>query len=215
MAQIFKKSANLWPLYLLVAVVVLGAGVTGFFTYFASPKYIDVGYRPKQPVDYSHKLHAGDLGIDCRYCHTSVEVSAKALVPPTETCMNCHTLIGNDNQKLQPVRASWSDDTSIEWVRVHDLPDYAFFNHSAHVNVGIGCESCHGNVAAMEKIEQKETLSMGWCLTCHRAPQDHIRPLQDITKMNYQPLPGHSEWAAKVIDEKNITPPTDCSGCHR
>lgn len=215
MAQIFKKSANLWPVFFLGVIALSGAAVTGFFIYFASPEYTDVGYRPKQPVDYSHKLHAGDLGIDCRYCHTSVEVSAKALVPPTETCMNCHTLVGLDNKKLEPVRASWTNNTSIEWVRVHDLPDYAFFNHSAHVNVGIGCESCHGNVAAMEKVEQKKALSMSWCLSCHRAPEEHIRPLEDITKMNYEAIPGQIEFARQVIEEKNITPPTDCSGCHR
>jgi len=215
LAQIFKKSANLWPLFIVIAVAIAGAGATGFIWYYASPEYTDVGYRPKQPVDYSHKLHAGDLGIDCRYCHTSVEVSAKALVPPTETCMNCHTLIGTDKQTLEPVRASWNENKSIEWVRVHDLADYAFFNHSAHINVGVGCESCHGNVAAMEKVEQKKPLSMGWCLDCHRSPQQHIRPLDEVTKMNWQPSETHSEMVQKIIDEKNITPPTDCSGCHR
>jgi len=215
LAQIFKKSANVWPLFLVIAVMVLGAGATGFIWYYGSPKYIDVGYRPTQPVAYSHKLHAGDLGIDCRYCHTSVEVSAKALVPPTETCMNCHTLIGTDKATLEPVRASWNENKSLEWVRVHDLPDYAYFNHSAHINVGIGCESCHGNVASMEKIEQMKPLSMGWCLECHRAPEKYIRPLDQVTKMNWIPSEDHAEFAKKVIKEKNITPPTDCSGCHR
>ena len=215
MAQIFKKSANLWPLFFLTAVILLGAGVTGFFSYYGSPEYTDVGYRPNQPVDYSHKLHAGDLGIDCRYCHTGVEVSAKANVPATEVCMNCHTLVGTDNIKLEPVRASWVNNESLQWVRVHDLADYAFFNHSAHVNVGIGCESCHGNIALMEKVTQVEPLSMGWCLSCHRAPEDHIRPKEDVTKMNWMPSEGHAEFAAKVIQEKNIKPPLDCSGCHR
>jgi len=215
LAQIFKKSANLWPLFLVIAVAVLGAGGVGFIWYYGSPEYTDVGYRPKQPVDYSHKLHAGDLGIDCRYCHTSVEVSAKALVPPTETCMNCHTLLGTDKATLEPVRASWTENKSLEWVRVHDLPDYAYFNHSAHINVGIGCESCHGNIATMAKVEQKKPLSMGWCLGCHRAPEKYIRPLDQVTKMNWQPPDNQIEIAKKIIEEKNITPPTDCSGCHR
>ena len=215
MAQIFKKSANLWPLYAAVAVVVLGAGVVGFFWYFGSPEYTDVGYRPVQPVAYSHKLHAGDLGIDCRYCHTAVEISAKANVPPTETCMNCHTLIGTDRPTLEPVRESWATGKSIEWVRVHDLPDYAFFNHSAHITAGIGCESCHGNIASMEVVEQKKPLSMGWCLTCHRNPAPFIRPASEITKMNWTPPADQAEFAQKIIREKNINPPTDCSGCHR
>lgn len=215
MAQIFKKSANLWPLYAVIAVTLLGIGVVGFFWYFGSPQYLDVGYRPQQPVDYSHKLHAGDLGIDCRYCHTTVEVSAKANVPPTETCMNCHTLIGTDRPTLELVRESWATGNSIEWVRIHDLPDYSFFNHSAHITAGIGCESCHGNVAAMVKVEQKEPLSMGWCLTCHRAPEQYIRRRDQITTMNWTPPADQAEFAKKVIIEKNINPPTDCSGCHR
>ena len=215
MAQIFKKSANLWPLFLVIAVAILGAGSVGFIWYYGSPEYTDVGYRPKQPVAYSHKLHAGDLGIDCRYCHTSVEVSAKALVPPTETCMNCHTLLGTDKQTLEPVRTSWTENKSLEWVRVHDLADYAYFNHSAHINVGVGCESCHGNIATMEKVEQMKPLSMGWCLECHRAPEKYIRPLDQVTKMNWQAPENQIEIAKKIIEEKNITPPTDCSGCHR
>jgi hypothetical protein len=215
LAQIFKKSANLWPFYFVAIVLIAGAGVTGFFWYFGSPEYTDVGYRPTQPVEYSHKLHAGDLGIDCRYCHTGVEVAANANVPATETCMNCHSLVGLDNAKVEPVRQSWTTNKSIEWVRVHDLPDYAFFNHSAHINVGVGCESCHGNVAAMDKVTQVKSLSMGWCLSCHRDPEQHIRPLNEITKMEWKPFEDHSDFAKKVIKDKNITPPTDCSGCHR
>jgi len=215
LAQIFSKKANLWPLYLLVIVVALLVGTTGFFWYFGSPKYTDVGYRPTQPVDYSHKLHAGDLGIDCRYCHTSVEVSAKALVPPTETCMNCHSLVGLDNPKLEPVRASWESGKSIEWTRVHDLPDYVFFNHSAHLTAGVGCESCHGNVAKEVKVMQEKDLSMGACLTCHRAPEMHLRRSDQVTLMGWTPPEDQFEIAAKIIADKKINPPTDCSGCHR
>jgi len=215
LAQIFNKGANRWPIYVGIVVVAALVGVVGFFWYFGSPQYTDVGYRPSQPVDYSHKLHAGDLGMDCRYCHTSVDKSAKAGVPPTETCMNCHTLIGTDNPKLLPVRESWANGTPIEWVRVHDLPDYSYFNHSAHVNVGVGCESCHGNVAAMEVVELKEPLSMGWCLDCHRNPAPHLRPKDQITKMNWTPPANHQEFAMQLIHEKQISPPVDCSGCHR
>lgn len=215
MAQIFKKSANLWPLYVALGLPIVGAILVGLIWYYGSPEYTDVGYRPTQPVDYSHKLHAGELGIDCRYCHTGVEVSAKANVPPTETCMNCHSLVATDNPKLDPVRESWVTGESIEWVRVHDLPDYAFFDHSAHVNVGVGCESCHGNVAAMDKVEQKASLSMAWCLSCHRAPEEHIRPLDKVTEMNWTPPADHKQFALQTIKEKKITPPIDCSGCHR
>ncbi len=215
MAQIFSKKANLWPIYLLVIVVALLVGTTGFFWYFGSPKYTDVGYRPTQPVDYSHKLHAGDLGIDCRYCHTTVEVSAKALVPPTETCMNCHSLVGLDNPKLEPVRASWESGKSIEWTRVHDLPDYVFFNHSVHITAGVGCESCHGSVDKAVKVMQEEDLSMGWCLTCHREPEMHLRPSSQVTQMGWTAPEDQFEIAAKIIADKKINPPTDCSGCHR
>ncbi len=192
-----------------------GVGVVGFFWYYGSPEYTDVGYMPKQPVKYSHKLHAGELEIDCRYCHTGVEVAANANVPPTETCMNCHSLIGTDSLSLDPVRESWATGKSIEWVRVNDLPDYAFFNHSSHVNVGIGCESCHGNIASMEVVEQKKSLSMSWCLECHRYPQKYIRPVDQVTKMDWKPMENQAEFAQQFIKEKNIKPPTDCSGCHR
>lgn len=215
MAQIFSKSADKWPLYVLAVVTAIALFVVFFFWYYGSPKYTDVGYRPKQPVDYSHKLHAGDLGMDCRYCHTAVEVSAKASVPPTQTCMNCHDVVGKDSKKLLPVRESWASGKPIEWVRVHDLPDYVFFDHSVHVRAGVGCESCHGNVANMEIVEQKETLSMGWCLDCHRAPEKFLRPADEITKMNWKMPSDQLEFAAKLIEEKKIAPPIECSGCHR
>lgn len=141
MAQIFPEWSNKVPPFLLVGVIVMMVGGVGFFWYFGSPKYTDVGYQPEQPIPYSHKLHAGDLGLDCRYCHIGVEVSASAIIPPTQTCMNCHTLIKTDSEKMKLVQESWTTGKPIEWVRVHDLPDYAYFNHSAHINVGVGCES--------------------------------------------------------------------------
>lgn len=215
MAQIFSKSSNKLPLIVLVLVLIGGAAVVGFFWYFGSPEYTDVGYSPQQPVDYSHLLHAGELGMDCRYCHTGVETSPVAGVPPTQTCMNCHTLVKTDSKLLEPVRTSWETGKPIEWIRVHKVPDYAFFDHSAHITAGVGCESCHGNVREMEVVQQKETLSMGWCLDCHRAPEQHLRPAAKITTMNYIIPPDQLEFAANLIKEKEIVPPTNCSGCHR
>jgi len=215
LAQIFPKWTNKIPIQLAVGVVIAVIGIIFFFWYFGSPKYTDVGYRPEQPVDYSHKLHAGDLGIDCRYCHTNVEKSGVANVPPTQTCMNCHSVIKKESKKLAPIRKSWKNGTPVQWNRVHLLPNYAYFNHSAHVTAGVGCESCHGNVAEMEVVEQKEPLSMGWCLDCHRDPAPEIRPLDEVTAMGYKPPTNQVEYAQRVIKERNINPPTDCSGCHR
>ena len=215
MAQIFPEWSNKIPPYIVLAVVLFISSVVFFFWYFGSPKYTDVGYQPVQPVPYSHKLHAGDLGLDCRYCHIGVEVSAFATIPPTQVCMNCHTLIKTDSEKLKPVRDSWTNGTPIQWVRIHDLPDYAYFNHSAHINAGVGCASCHGNVAEMEVVIQKEPLSMGWCLDCHRAPEMHLRPRDQETNMKWVPAEDQITFAKKLIQEKNINPPVDCSGCHR
>lgn len=154
---------------LLPVLVVGGLGyVTAMFWYGASPLTIDVGYEPDQPVPFSHALHNGKMGIDCRYCHNHVEEAAHSNVPTTEVCMNCHSRVKLKSPKLQPVRDSWATGEPIQWVRVHQLPDFAYFNHSAHVNRNVGCQSCHGQVNEMEKIRQVSKLSMGWCLDCHR-----------------------------------------------
>lgn len=196
------------------ALLVLTA-IVSFVWYYGSPKYTDVGYRPLQPVPYSHKLHAGDLGLDCRYCHSSVERSAVANVPPTKTCMNCHTLILPQSEKLKLVRESWNTKTPIEWVRVHKLPDYAYFNHGAHLAAGVGCASCHGNVAEMVEVTQVQPLSMSWCLDCHRSPEQHLRPQSELTNMKWVPSENQATFAKQAIEEKKIKPPVDCSGCHR
>jgi len=196
--------------------VVIVCLVVGFFWYYGSPWYTDVGYRPDQPVPYSHKLHAGDLGIDCRYCHVSVERSAVSNVPPTQTCMNCHTLVLPQSEKLLPVRESFASGLPLKWVRVHQLPGYAYFDHSIHLSRGVGCISCHGNVAEMETVTLEKPLSMSWCLDCHRNPGPNLRPLDQITNMKWQPPADQAEFAARMIKELNINPPvTDCSGCHR
>jgi len=215
LAQIFPKWTNHVPTIAAVVGLVTLLGVVGFVWYYFSPEYTDVGYRPIQPVAYSHKVHAGNLGMDCRYCHTGVETQAHANIPPTRTCMNCHTLVKPDSDSLALVRESFASGMPIEWVRVHNLPDYAYFNHSAHVNAGVGCISCHGNVAEMEIVSLHEPLSMGWCLDCHRNPDQHLRPVDQVTNMYYTPPENQAELAARLKAEKDIAPPTECSACHR
>ncbi|KAK3582432.1 hypothetical protein CHS0354_023978 [Potamilus streckersoni] len=190
-------------------------GIVFGFWYYGSPMNTDVGYRPKQPVPYSHKLHAGTLGLDCRYCHTSVEVSANASIPSVETCMGCHTNILKESPKLLPVRESWATGMPVEWVRIHKLGDYAYFNHSVHVNSGVGCGSCHGNVAKMEVVSQVEPLSMGWCLDCHRNPDMHLRPASEITNMDWVAPPNQIQLASMIKKERSLNPPTTCASCHR
>jgi len=217
LAQIFPAWTNKLPTIILIAVIALGAAATGLVWYYFSPSYTDVGYRPVQPVQYSHKWHAGDLalGLDCRYCHTSVEVSSVAIVPPTNTCMNCHKDVLPKSEKLQPVRTSFETGMPVEWTRVHILPDYAYFNHSAHLRAGVGCASCHGSINDMVVVMQAEPLSMGWCLECHRNPDMHLRPASEITNMDWIPAADQAEFAARRIKELNISSPEDCSGCHR
>ena len=215
MAQIFPEWTNKLPVAILVAILLGGTAVVAGIWYFGSPSHTDVGYRPDQPVAYSHKLHAGDLGIDCRYCHVSVESSPVASLPTTQTCMNCHTLIGADNDKLNAVRESWVNGDPIEWVRVHKLPDFAYFDHSLHLRAGVGCESCHGRVDQMDKVTQREPLSMGWCLDCHRNPTQHLRPASEITNMTWEPGPNQILSAHEAITDSSVSPPLDCTGCHR
>jgi hypothetical protein len=202
----------------VLAGVILGAApiyLTFLVWYGASPRTTDVGYMPKQPVPYSHALHAGKLGIDCRYCHSTVEQASHAAIPPTATCMNCHERVWTNSEKLSPVRASLVSGKPVEWLKVHDLPDYVYFNHSAHVTRGVGCVSCHGRIDEMEEVYQKEPLSMGWCLDCHREPEANLRPPEEVTNMDWKP-PSDAVAYGKTLREKNhLNPPTDCSTCHR
>jgi hypothetical protein len=188
--------------------------VAGVWYYF-SPRYTDVGYMPRQPVPYSHRLHVGELGLDCRYCHASVEVSPVAVVPPTQVCMNCHSIIKRDSALVDPIRDSLTTGRRMRWVRVHDVPDYAYFDHSVHVRAGVGCASCHGKIHEMEEVRQVAPLSMSWCLDCHRDPEPHLRPVADVTNMAWTPPKDHRELAQKLRRERGIAPPVDCSGCHR
>ncbi len=215
MAQLFPRWTNKTPLYAALTLVSGVLLILLLLWYYGSPRYTDVGYRPEQPIEYSHQLHAGELGVDCRYCHTHVEVSAYANVPPTQTCMNCHAIIGTDNSKLLPVRESWASDLPIEWVRVHKVGDYAYFAHQAHLRAGVGCQSCHGNIQNRIVVRQVEPLSMGWCLGCHRNPDPHLRPADQVTNTAWQAPKNQLEFASRIIIEKDINPPKDCSACHR
>jgi menaquinone reductase, multiheme cytochrome c subunit len=198
-----------------VALVVVPTYVIWIVYYAGSPQTTDVGYSPTQPVPYSHAVHAGELGIDCRYCHTTVETSAFAAIPPTSVCMNCHTIIAAESAKMLPVRESAASGNPVRWVQVHDLPNYAYFDHSAHVTRGVGCVSCHGRVDLMEQVSQVAELSMGWCLECHRHPEPNLRPREFVTKMDWVPNESPEILGARLRKEYNINPSTDCSTCHR
>jgi hypothetical protein len=175
----------------------------------------------EQPVQFSHKHHAGDDGIDCRYCHTSVETAASAGLPPTKTCMNCHSQIWSESPYLEPVRASWRDNKPIEWTRVHDLPDYVYFNHSIHVNKGVGCSTCHGRIDQMPAVYQYASLQMEWCLECHRAPERFLRPKDQVFNMAWRPenksaqelQEGRDLVVKNQVRHKAIL--QSCSTCHR
>jgi hypothetical protein len=183
-----------------------------------SPYYTNVNVTREQPVPFSHKHHAGELGIDCRYCHTSVEKSSFAGVPPTQTCMTCHSQIWTNATMLEPVRASYRSDKSISWTRVYALPDYVYFNHSIHVNKGVGCTSCHGEIAQMPLTYKANTLYMGWCLDCHRQPEKYLRPKSEVFNPNYVPPANQLELGAQLVKDYKIIPLQErqsCSTCHR
>ena len=215
MAQIFPAWWNRLPLALAaLGVLVPTVAVAGVWYYF-SPWYTDVGYRPVQPVPYSHRLHVGELGLDCRYCHASVETSAVANIPPTQVCMNCHRLVKKDSPALAPIRDSAASGRPMRWIRVHKLPDYAYFTHNAHIAAGIGCVSCHGRIDEMDVVTQMKPLSMGWCLDCHRNPGPNRRPVSEVTNMRWTPPRDGAALAAQLDRERPVNPPTECSGCHR
>ncbi len=180
-----------------------------------SPYVTDVGVALAQPVPFSHKHHVAGLGIDCRYCHSTVEISSMAGMPPTETCMSCHSQIWADSPMLEPVRASFRNDQSIRWTRVHDLPGFVYFNHSIHVKKGIGCATCHGRVDQMPLMWKTNTLYMEWCLECHRQPERFVRPRDQVFNMSYQAPSDQLALGRKLVEEYKIRKLTDCSVCHR
>jgi hypothetical protein len=189
----------------ILGLLVLGGVGAGSFYFLRHPSVMDVGYRPQQPVPFDHRIHAGELEISCVYCHTSVETSAHSTVPPTQTCMNCHNSVKRDSPKLELVRASYENNEPIPWIRIHRLPEYAFFNHSRHVNVGIDCASCHGEVEKQGVIVQKMPLTMGWCLDCHRNPDEYVIPTRAISGLDIDPA---------ILSRPLPNGPQNCSSCH-
>lgn len=217
MANIFSKRSNQAPLKIIFALLVLGVTTVAGVTYYFTPKYTRVGYAPKQPVAYSHYLHAEQLGIDCRYCHTYVDRSGHANVPDAGTCMNCHSQVKSDSPLLAPVRESYQTGVPVHWVRIHRVPDYVYFNHAVHVNRGISCVECHGQINQMEVVHHAKPMSMAWCLECHRNPEQFVRPLDQVYNLNWTPenASKHADWAREAVVNWNINPPQSCSGCHR
>jgi hypothetical protein len=230
--QIFHRSANVISRASIYAgIFTLAFVLWGCIQLQRSPYVTYAGVVRPQPVPFSHQHHVGGLGIDCRYCHTSVETSGFAGIPPTKTCMNCHSQIWTNAALLEPVRESYRSGKSLVWNRVNDLPDFVYFDHSIHINKGVGCNTCHGPVDLMPLMYQQESLQMEWCLGCHRAPQNHLRPRDQVFNMRYQPpsgatpvvVDGHSytdqvELGTALIKKynvRNVPDITNCSTCHR
>jgi cytochrome c7-like protein len=219
MAQIFHRSTNFISRFSVFAGVFLaGIALTGVLLAARAPYLTNQFMTRDQPIQFSHKHHVGDDGIDCRYCHTGVESSATAGVPPTKTCMNCHSVLFNNVGYLEPVRESYRADKSIQWVRVHRLADYVYFNHSIHVAKGVGCSTCHGRVNQMPLIFQASPLNMGWCVDCHRNPEAVLRPENQVFNMDWTAPANQAELGAQFAHERKIRSAADltsCSTCHR
>ena len=216
MPQTFHRSTNtISRLSIFGAVFVLAGTVWLLLTVNRSSYVSGVKIARDQPIPFSHKHHVTGIGLDCRYCHTSVEESAFAGIPPTETCMTCHSQVWPNAPLLAPARVSFQENTPIEWNRVHDLPDFTYFNHSIHLHKGIGCQSCHGEVDQMPLVWKENTLNMEWCLDCHRAPEAHLRPREEVFNLNYEPPSNQEELAAELIAQYTIQKLDNCSVCHR
>lgn len=217
MSNIFPKSANRLPLQIIIYLCVLGGIATAGVTYYMTPKYTRIGYAPVQPVPYSHALHVGQLGLDCRYCHSNVDKAGYANLPPAQTCMNCHSVVKKDSPLLAVVRNSYETGDPVPWVKVHEVPDFAYFDHSIHVNRGVSCVECHGKVNEMEVVTHTESLSMGFCLDCHRNPEDRVRLPADIYNLDSPTIAAAAgvEAGRKFVHDWNIKPPQSCTGCHR
>jgi hypothetical protein len=217
MPQIFRPSANSIARSSVVgALLVIVGALAGIAIFQRSSYATGVGVPVAQPVMFSHKHHVADDGIDCRYCHTSVEDGAFAGIPSTDVCMNCHREIWNESGMLEPVRESYRTGQPIVWNRVHDLPDFVYFDHSIHLAKGVGCESCHGRVDRMPLTWKVNTLQMEWCLACHREPERYLRPRSEITAMGWKP-PGGDQLALgrRLVRQYHVASRTDCTTCHR
>lgn len=216
MSQLFRPGANTFAKASVLAGLGIALGLGGIVNNIERTSYVtNVNVPRDQPVMFTHKHHVSGVGMDCRYCHTSVEVSSSAGIPPTETCMGCHSQIWSEAPILEPVRESWRTGKSIQWNRVHDLPAFVYFNHSIHVTKGMGCATCHGRVDLMPMVWKENTLLMEWCLDCHRAPEKYIRPKDQVFNMEYKPEGDQAALGAKLVAEYKVRKLTDCSVCHR
>jgi Cytochrome c7 and related cytochrome c len=216
MSQIFHRSANTISRVSIFGAVFVVAGLLWLFDEVnRSPWVTQARVAREQPIQFSHERHVAGNGLDCRYCHTSVEESSFAGIPPTKTCMNCHSQIFSASPYLEPLRQSFRTDRSIAWTRVHDLPDFVYFNHSIHVKKGMGCTSCHGQVDRMPLMWQEKSLQMEWCIDCHRSPERYVRPREAVFSVDYQPPANQLELGERLVAEYRIQKLTSCSTCHR
>ena len=217
MPQYFPPNANAFAKWLIWGGVVFMVLLVTSLTVYARTVNNNVRVPIEQPVAFSHQLHNGQMGIDCRYCHTSVEVAASANIPPTETCMTCHSQIRVGSPQLEAVYTSWETVQPIAWNRVHDLADFVYFNHSAHINKGIGCSECHGRMDQMVGVWKNQPLTMGWCLECHRAPENYVRPREEVFNMAYERPEEQHELGEILVEAYHINTEKlpQCSTCHR
>ncbi len=216
MAQIFHRSTNtISRVSIFGAAFFIAALIAAGGLFIRSSYVTGVGVPIPQPVPFSHKHHVGDDGLDCRYCHTTVETSPFAGMPPTDTCMHCHSQLFNTSPVLQPVIDSAQTNTPIQWNRVYQLPDFVYFDHSIHIDKGIGCETCHGRVDQMPLMQKASSLQMEWCLDCHRHPENYVRPRAQVFSMTWQPPPNQSEEGQLLVKNYHIQSLTNCWVCHR
>ncbi len=216
MSQIFHPSTNTISRVTLFGALFVVVGLLFLAAEINRSSWVTLADVPReQPIQFSHERHVAGNGLDCRYCHTSVETSAFAGIPPTKTCMNCHSQIFAASPYLEPVRESFRSDRSIEWIRVHDLPDFVYFNHSIHVNKGVGCTTCHGQVDRMPLMWQEQSLQMEWCLDCHRHPERYVRPREAVFRVDYTPPADQVALGTRLVAEYHIQRLTSCSTCHR
>lgn len=222
MSAIFPKWTNRLPLLIIAGGGLMATAVTAGVWYYFTPKYFRVGYQPIQPVPFSHNTHVGQLGIDCRYCHSMVEKSWFSNIPAASTCMNCHNQVLKDDPRLALVRESAATGKPIPWVQIHRVPDFVYFNHSVHVTRGISCVECHGRIDKMDEVYHAKPLSMSFCLDCHRDPASKIRPLDKITDLSWTPSPDPNvaiQWqkseGKKLVEHWRVESLQNCSACHR
>ncbi|HET9399421.1 MAG TPA: cytochrome c3 family protein [Candidatus Acidoferrales bacterium] len=216
MSQVFHRSTNtIARLSIYGALFLIAGGVYVLYVFAGSPYVTDANEAKDQPVPFSHRHHAAELGIDCRYCHTSVESSSDAGMPATRTCMTCHSQIWVGSPMLEPVRSSYREDKSLQWSRVNAVPDFVYFNHSIHIAKGVGCTTCHGPMGEMPLTWRANSLLMGWCLDCHRSPEDYVRPRDQVFNVNYQPPSNQHDMGRILVRDYKIKSLTNCTTCHR